>query len=720
MNWGNLCLVLSLVGAAFSALFFFLGAKGDQKASSLGKKSYYLFFVFTLLAIALLFYLFLTHRFEFSYVYNYSSSDSPLFYLISSFWAGQEGTFLLWLFFGAILGLFLIKKQGVYKNHLLFFYLLIQIFLLAVLLKKSPFEKLPLFPLEGAGLNPLLQDFWMVIHPPIVFVGYAAFAIPFAYALSALVQNKYKDWIDFALPWVSFSCLFLGAGIFVGGYWAYKVMGWGGYWGWDPVENASLVPWLVSVVLLHTMLLEKYKGGAKRTNLILALFSFLLVMYGTFLTRSGVLAEFSLHSFTDLGINVFLIVFMLFFFFISLILVILRWRNLKNSIGEKPLLSKQSFVIMGLALIFIWAVLILLGTSSPLITKLFGQASQVGTSYYAKVTLPLGLITVLLLSLTVFLNWKKTEFLQIFKNMLPFLVLSLILTLLSIVYLSFLKVSYTLLIPFAFLVFTGNVFYLIKRMRSKTMTWTSLLGHLGVGLMLIGIITSSAYNIADRINLSPNQTKSAFGYNFTYLGFENTKKERFLNIEIERGGKKTIARPAFYYSEYNQGVMKKPYIKSNLWGDLYLAPLEYQEGSQKEKLKLREGETTKIGEYKIRFVGFERTPHAQAKLIKVGAILEIFKDKQKQKLIPAIVMGPIQQDELRKVHLFNTEDYLYLEEIDADFGTISLSIERGGEITQPVLVLEVSKKPFIWALWLGSVIVILSLLFSAINRSKNR
>ncbi|HEX9916204.1 MAG TPA: cytochrome c biogenesis protein CcsA, partial [candidate division Zixibacteria bacterium] len=685
-----------------------------------GQKSYYFFFGFTLLATAHLFYLFLAHRFEFSYVYNYSSSDSPIFYLVSSFWAGQEGTFLLWLFFGAILGLFLIKKQGVYKNHLLFFYLLIQIFLLAVLLKKSPFEELPLFPLEGAGLNPLLQDFWMVIHPPIVFVGYAGFAIPFAYALSALVQNRYKDWVSFALPWVSFSCLFLGAGIFIGGYWAYKVMGWGGYWGWDPVENASLVPWLVSVVLLHTMLLEKYKGGAERTNLILALFSFLLVMYGTFLTRSGVLAEFSLHSFTDLGINVFLIVFMFFFSFISLILVILRWRDLKNSIGEKPLLSKQSFVIMGSALILIWAVLILLGTSSPFITKMFGQASQVGTSYYVKITLPLGLIIALLSSLVIFLNWKKTEFLQIFKNMFPLLVLSLILTLLSIAYLGCLKTSYTLLIFFAFLVFTGNLFYLIKRIRSKTIAWTSLLGHLGMGLMLIGIVTSSGYSIADRINLSPNQTKSALGYNFTYLGFENTNERGFLKIEIEKDGKKTIARPAFYYSEYNQGVMKKPYIKSNLWGDLYLAPIEYQEGPKKENFKLKEGETKKIGEYKIKFVGFERTPHAQAELIKVGAILEIFKDKQKQKSIPAIVMGPIQQDELRKVQLFNTEDYLYLEEIDADFKTISLSIETNEEITQPVLVLEISKKSFIWVLWLGSVIVISSLVISAINRSKNR
>ena len=720
MNWGNFYLVLSLLGAVLSALFFFLAAKGNQKAFSFGQKSYYLFLTFTFLATTHLFYLFLTHRFEFSYVHSYSSSDLPVFYLVSSFWAGQEGTFLLWLFFGAILGLFLIKKQGVHKNHLLFFYLLVQIFLLAILLKKSPFEKLPFSPLEGRGLNPLLQDFWMVIHPPVVFVGYAAFAIPFAYALSALVQNKYKDWINFALPWVSFSSLFLGAGIFIGGYWAYKVLGWGGYWGWDPVENASLVPWLVSVILLHTMFLEKNKGGLRRTNLVLALLSFLLITYGTFLTRSGVLSLFSVHSFTDLGINAFLTVFMLLFLFVSLSLLVFRWRDLESSIDEKPVFSKQSFIIIGSALIFVWAILILLGTSSPIITGLLGQASQVGTSYYVKISSLLGMIIALALSLVAFLNWGKAEPAQLLKKMLIPLILSLILTALAIIYLGFLGVSYVLFAFFALLIFIGNLFYLTKRIRNKTITWISFLGHLGVGLMLTGIIASSGYSPSKKMNLSLSETASALGYNFTYLGTRSIATKNFLTIQVEKNGKKFMARPIFYYNTYNEGMTREPYIKTNLWGDLYLAPIEHQEGVGGERIELNKGQTRDLSGYKIKFAGFEIPSHTQADIIRVGAILEISKDKQKQKLIPAIVMGLSEQNESRRVQLFDTKDHLYLEKIDADSGRISLRMERGGEATQPILVLEVSKKPLIWVLWLGSGLVILSFLFSTINRSRNR
>ncbi|HEX9911809.1 MAG TPA: cytochrome c biogenesis protein CcsA, partial [candidate division Zixibacteria bacterium] len=192
MASGDLFLLLCLLGAIFSAILFLWSAKGDKKILSWAKIAYYLTFLFSLLATLDLFYLFLTHNFQTSYVFGYSSTDLPFFYLISSFWAGQEGTFLLWLFIGLLLGLFLVKKKGdELQGYVLFFYLLVQIFLLVLLLKKSPFELLPDIPPEGKGLNPLLKDPWMVSHPPLVFIGYAGLAIPFAYALAALIKNKY-------------------------------------------------------------------------------------------------------------------------------------------------------------------------------------------------------------------------------------------------------------------------------------------------------------------------------------------------------------------------------------------------------------------------------------------------------------------------------------------------------------------------------------------------
>ena len=184
-----------------------------------------------------------------------------------------------------------------------FFYLLIAI--------KSPFQYIwdvaannvpqGFIPQDGRGLNPLLQNFWMIIHPPVLFIGFASLAVPFVLAVAALWQKKYDKWIQTALPWVLFSALSLGAGLMLGGYWAYGVLGWGGWWGWDPVENSSLIPWMVAIILVHTMLIQMLTGKLARTNFILAVLAYLLVIYSTFLTRSGILANASVHSFVDPG-----------------------------------------------------------------------------------------------------------------------------------------------------------------------------------------------------------------------------------------------------------------------------------------------------------------------------------------------------------------------------------------------------------------------------------
>src|SRR4030066_943296 len=240
---GPASLYLTSAFTLLALVFFGLSLKNNRHLKK-ARLCFWAATFFCLVASAVLLYAFLAHKFQISYVFGYSSSDLPLFYLISSFWAGQEGSFLLWLLMGFILGLFVIKSARENQAPVMFYYSLVQIFILLLLLKKSPFELLPDTPAEGRGLNPLLQDPWMVIHPPLVSLGYAALTVPFAFALSALHKNNYESWHKQAFPWVSFSILSLGAGIFVGGFWAYTVLGWGGYWGWDPVGDASLVPWL--------------------------------------------------------------------------------------------------------------------------------------------------------------------------------------------------------------------------------------------------------------------------------------------------------------------------------------------------------------------------------------------------------------------------------------------------------------------------------------------
>jgi cytochrome c-type biogenesis protein CcmF len=723
MVFGNPLLVLSFMAALLSLFLFLLGAKDKGKYQESGKKIYYLFFFFVSLAAIDLLYLFLTHHFQVEYVYGYSSSDLPWFYLISSFWAGQEGTFLLWLFFGALLGIFLIKRSGPYRGYVMTFYLLAQIFLLVLLLKKSPFSLLPTTPGEGRGLNPLLQDFWMVIHPPIVFIGYAALTIPFSYALAALVKNKYEDWVRFAFPWAAFSCLSLGAGIFIGGYWAYKVLGWGGYWGWDPVENASLVPWLFSVALVHGMLLEKIKGTMRKTNLLLAILSFLLVLYATFLTRSGVLGEFSVHSFADLGINAYLMLFMFLFTLLSLGLFLFRLSGIVQAETTKNLLSVEFFIFLAITFLSVSAFLVLMGTSAPLITKLFGQASNVGVTYYVNTQLPLGIILALLLGFAPFLGWRGSKLNDLFKTFLPTLIMSVFLTILAFV----LEVTFSLYLILMFvssLAVIGNLTILIRR---KKAGWKSLGGfvtHVGVGLMLVGIISSSGYSRSVKLNLPEKEAKDAFGYQFTYLGTEGDtlNQKSALEVKVEKGGNSFIAKPKLYFSEYNQAYMRTPYIRITPLYDLYLAPLENQtgEGLGENKFLLKKGESKEVGGYNIEFVGFDMSSHGIEGGMRVGATLEITHENEKQTFIPAIVMGGTEaEDSLRVVMLPGGNDHLILERINADDKSVALNlILTNPEAGKNLLVLEVSRKPLINVLWLGTILIMAGLVIATYRRTK--
>jgi cytochrome c-type biogenesis protein CcmF len=272
----------------------------------------------------------LTHQFQYSYVAHYSSSNLPIFYLISSFWAGQEGTFLLWAIVVSIMGFIFIRSTKCEDRYAIAIVSAFVSFLYLLIISKSPFDLLIPAPADGSGLNPLLQDPWMVIHPPILFVGYAATVFPFALVVSGLIRKNYTNWFNLGLRWTLFAALALGAGIIIGGFWAYEVLGWGGYWGWDPVENSSLVPWIILLALIHGILIHKSKGSLQRTNLFFAILSFVLVLYATFLTRSGILSDFSVHSFGDFGISNYLIASIVVSMFIGFGLFAVRFREINS------------------------------------------------------------------------------------------------------------------------------------------------------------------------------------------------------------------------------------------------------------------------------------------------------------------------------------------------------------------------------------------------------
>jgi cytochrome c-type biogenesis protein CcmF len=394
---GHLLTLCSLVMAALAAVAYYLGTqRRDEAWTSLGRLAFRLHSVAVVGIVAVLFIMLFNHWFEYDYVWKHSNLQMPLKYIASCFWEGQEGSFLLWTFWHVVLGNGLIqgfKGRSPWEAPVLAVFALVQVFLAFMLvgvyigdvkLGSSPFMLIRELPenlglpwtampnylaaipqfADGRGLNPLLQNYWMVIHPPTLFLGFAAVLVPFAYAIAGLWRGERSAWIAPALPWTFFGVMVLGTGILMGGAWAYESLSFGGFWAWDPVENASLVPWLTLVAAGHLMLVNKRKPTSLFTTFLLTLGTFLLVLYSTFLTRSGVLGDTSVHSFTGDGMLPALVRFLLIFCGLSVAMLI----------GDKG--RRRFYILIGLALLLVG---VLLKVEVPAIV-LFGAIS-IGTLF---------------------------------------------------------------------------------------------------------------------------------------------------------------------------------------------------------------------------------------------------------------------------------------------------------------------------------------------------
>ncbi len=411
---GTILMWLAFLAGIASTVTYWLSIKAPERWPSPARQSYVLMTMAVVVASGLLMYLLVAHDYRLHYVWAYSDNLLPLHYLISTFWGGQEGSFLLWIFWGVLLGLPLMRFARAYESRVMVVYNMTLLSLLLLLIRQDPFRfheglTAAMIPMDGQGLNPLLQNPWMVIHPPIMFIGYASLGIPFAFAIAALWMKRYDEWTKISMPWVLVSLATLGTAIMLGGYWAYETLGWGGYWGWDPVENASFVPWLATLALTHGMLLQRGRNRFRRLNLVLAISAFLLVVYATFLTRSGVLADFSVHSFVDLGITGMLVFNMGFFLLMSVGLLMYRWREIPTEVGEEPFMSRTIFFVIGILLTILLGLVVLLGTSAPLISRLWGQPAQVGPDFYNRMGFWLAVVFATFVAGTPFLGWNRAR-----------------------------------------------------------------------------------------------------------------------------------------------------------------------------------------------------------------------------------------------------------------------------------------------------------------------
>ncbi|MCX6267797.1 MAG: cytochrome c biogenesis protein CcsA, partial [Bacteroidetes bacterium] len=478
--------------AILAVVFYFLSfyGKDNRKRWLTAARGLYIAHALSIIAVsAVLYFLIFKHYFEYSYVWQYSSKELPMKYIVSCFWAGQEGSFLVWALWQALIGLVLLRIARKWESPVMLVFSISQVFVTSMLLGitlfgvrigSSPFNLLrqtveniegTIFAMpdylstltDGNGLNPLLENIWMTIHPPILFLGYALSLVPFSYAIASFLKKDYHTWIGRALPWTLFALLMLGAGILLGGAWAYVSLTFGGFWSWDPVENSSLVPWMTLVAGLHFMLISRRQNFALFAAYVLVTLSYVLVLYASFLTRSGILAETSAHSFGDNGMSLQLLVYLLVFFVMMVVMIGANFRKFQTA-KEDILLSREFWMFIGAIILVLAAFQIVFTTSIPVFNKLFNTdiappVDRIG--FYNRWQMPYALLIAGFIAFSQFLSYNSNDPARFLKKLLVPLLASVVLTIPLVVAGVVTRMNFILLVVFTLFALLSSIYNML-------------------------------------------------------------------------------------------------------------------------------------------------------------------------------------------------------------------------------------------------------------------
>ncbi|MCU0397859.1 MAG: cytochrome c biogenesis protein CcsA [Cyclobacteriaceae bacterium] len=587
-NLGHFFVIVSFVSALAATYSYFKATVTDDPVrkegwNQNGKFSFYVHALAVMGIVITLFLIIKNHYFEYHYAYSHSDKKLPGYYLVSTFWNGQEGSFLLWMFWHAVLGIVIIFTNRFWEAPVMSIFSVVQAFLASMILGvvipglelkigSSPFILLrdampdPIFkvqpdfiPQDGVGLNPLLQNYWMVIHPPTLFLGFAATLVPFSFGIAGLWLKRYREWIRPALPWSIFAGAILGLGILMGGYWAYETLNFGGYWNWDPVENAVYVPWLVLIASIHTMITYKNSETALKASFILVIAVFILILYSTFLTRSGVLGDASVHSFTDLGLSGQLLLYLLFFFLVSVVLAVIRWKEIPTSSREVSTYSREFWIFMGATVLCLMGFQVLVPTSFPawnqFVVALGGESNLAipgdQVTYFSKFQIWFAIAIGILSAVGQFFWWKKIDRQEIKNQLFVPLILALLLTVVLVNVARVYNVGYALLLFAGLFTTISNAKILYAVVKTNPGLSGGAVAHIGIGLMLVGVLFSSGYSTVVSLNntgmlisrslseefnrenllLFVNEPREMAGYEIEYLGerIEPRHKSGYIN-----------------------------------------------------------------------------------------------------------------------------------------------------------------------------------------------
>jgi len=513
----NFTLYVALIAACLACVGYLVVAllrRGGEESriASIARACYYVSFASIAAASLYLMQCILSgNRYDIAYISENSSASDALLYKISSFWAGQGGSLLLWALIGGVIGVMLLRKIAKTCPALMSFWCLVQTFFLVLMVVDDPLKKLVDFQsgAMGAGLNPLLKNPWMAIHPPVIFMGYALLIVPAAFVVQALIEGDATRWARKCLPWALSGWVAMTAGLVLGMIWSYEVLGWGGYWSWDPVENASLIPWLLGTALVHGLVLQRQRPSLARWNVALAFGTFLSVMYATFLTRSGILSDVSVHSFGKTPAYGWLIGFPVFFGTLCLGLFLARVWVLKVEKKTSTNL-RDTALSFGIIALCLFAAVVLIGTTYTT----FNGGKDLNSSFYTHMSIPLSIAMLVLIALASIGNaaWKSS----------------------------------------------------LKRCGA-------CVAHAGVALVIIGIVfsTNGRSKVIDLV--SGGRPREAFGYSFTYNGLNQMASgKQTIRVTAEQNGHRFDVPLAF--ASTPSGTLFYPYVRSSFTRDLYVSP----------------------------------------------------------------------------------------------------------------------------------------------------
>jgi cytochrome c-type biogenesis protein CcmF len=757
---GTILIVSGIVAAALASVSYALVPRGYTAALAYGRMGTRAALGAVLLVVALIIFLFLERRYDIKYVYDYSSADLGFGFRVAAMWAGQPGSFVLWALWGLIAAQLLVRRTRHAEPYVLSVLMLIQAALLIFMLIRNPFipytdptTGAAIAPPDGKGLNELLHNPWMIIHPPILFTGYALLAVPFAFALGGLWRRDYDGWARAALPWTLAGWAFLGLALLLGGYWAYETLGWGGYWGWDPVENSALVPWLTATALLHALLVQRTGGALRRATFALAILTYVLVFYATFLTRTGVLSSFSVHSFVEEGLKWIMTGFLTMLTLISFGFLAWRWRDIPSRPLSEKLLSRDSFFVLLVLGLIVIAGVVAIGTSMPVISSIpgvgqtlqnvFGSAFELDTgnkvnpqapvftdgrfglvgSFYSATVPPLALILLALLTIGPLLGWRDTNLRHMLRALRWPALAAVAITCAGLL------LGARDPLPLAFIglgAFAAgtNVVMITRTLKSGWLRIGGYLAHVGLAVLLTGVVGSSFYASPDlRIVVPQGDKITAYGYDFTFNDWHQTPEGKgVVDLTVKRGDETFNATPTLYFNPRMGATMATPSIKTEFFRDLYISPAEYEPPLDHNAAQLLVNSKSTIGPYIITFLGFDASSAHTAGSGDIGAKLRVSYQGQDTIITPAIRLVANETDPAKAIQLLPAtlpgDKSVVFENFDPVQRWAAIRVNGLNLPTEPAkAVITISLKPGILLVWLGVSIGVLGGLIAMLRRT---